>query len=58
MKRVRLGPAIISAVVTRFFWPPLMPLIIWLPTWPGPTAPHMLPRHDDAIMWQAGKQLC
>ena len=28
MKSVRFGPAIISAVVTRFFCPPLMPLII------------------------------
>ncbi len=27
MKRVRLGPEIISAVVTRFFWPPLHPTI-------------------------------
>lgn len=33
MKRVRLGPAIISPVVTLFFWPPDIPLIIWLPTY-------------------------
>ena len=32
MKSVRLGPEIISAVVTRFFWPPLMPRIMELPT--------------------------
>ena len=32
MNKVLLGPATISPVVTRFFWPPLMPLIIWLPT--------------------------
>ena len=32
MNNVLLGPAIISPVVTRFFCPPLMPRIIWLPT--------------------------
>ena len=32
MKSTFFGPAIISAVVTRFFWPPLMPLIMALPT--------------------------
>ena len=32
MNKVLLGPAIISPVVTRFFCPPLMPRIIWLPT--------------------------
>lgn len=32
MKRVRLGPQIISPVVTRFFWPPEMPLTMLLPT--------------------------
>ena len=31
MNSVRFGPLIISPVVTLFFWPPLMPLIIWLP---------------------------
>ena len=30
--RVLAGPTIISPVVTRFFWPPLMPRIMWLPT--------------------------
>lgn len=30
--KVLAGPTIISPVVTRFFWPPLMPLIMWLPT--------------------------
>ena len=28
MKRVFMGPTIISPVVTRLRWPPLMPLII------------------------------
>ena len=32
MNSAFLGPEIISAVVTRFFWPPLMPLIMALPT--------------------------
>ena len=29
------GPTSISPPVTRFFWPPLMPRIMWLPTWTG-----------------------
>ena len=32
MKSVFMGPTVISPVVTRLRWPPLMPLIIWLPT--------------------------
>ena len=32
MNSVFMGPTVISPVVTRFRWPPLMPLIIWLPT--------------------------
>lgn len=32
MKRVFIGPTVISPVVTRLRWPPLMPRIIWLPT--------------------------
>ena len=48
MKRVRLGPQIISLVVTRFFWPPLMPRTMLLPTchpqlsvelWPAVVSP-------------------
>ena len=27
-----MGPTVISPVVTRLRWPPLMPRIIWLPT--------------------------
>ena len=32
MNSVFMGPTVISPVVTRLRWPPLMPLIIWLPT--------------------------
>ena len=32
MKSVFMGPTVISPVVTRLRWPPLMPRIIWLPT--------------------------
>ena len=32
MRRTLHGPTTISPVVTRFFWPPLMPRRVWLPT--------------------------
>ena len=57
MNSVRFGPLIISPVVTLFFWPPLMPLIIWLPICKCQaseyTVAHLWAFPQYAILWTA-----